>query len=112
MGELTRVLHAARLGNRAALEQFVISGYTDVRRLCAALVDEQSADDLAQDTLLRATRAIGYFRGDASGRDEAAAVCDCPRGTIWSRVARARDDLIGLIGLIAGEHAPRWATSG
>ena len=29
--------------------------------------------------------------------DEAAAVCDCPIGTIRSRVARARNDLIGLI---------------
>ncbi len=158
-----------------------MSGYTDVRRLCAALVDEQSADDLAQETLLRATRAMGDFRGDASGRtwllaiarrtcmdelrgryrrdrrdrliaatsgpsdaapdrtrdveiydllarlepdrrtafvltqlfrlpyDEAATVCDCPLGTIRSRVARARDDLIGLI---TGEHVPRRATSG
>ncbi len=29
--------------------------------------------------------------------DEAAAVCGCPTGTIRSRVARARDDLITLM---------------
>ena len=137
-------------------------------RLCAALVGNAAADDLAQETFLRATRALPQFRGQASGRtwilsiarrtcmddlrvryrrerrdrrltreassnhvpdasgdlatrdlliqlepdrriafvltqlfelsyDEAAAVCDCPIGTIRSRVARARNDLIGLI---------------
>ena len=30
--------------------------------------------------------------------EEAATVCGCPTGTIRSRVARARDDLIALMG--------------
>jgi RNA polymerase sigma-70 factor (ECF subfamily) len=29
--------------------------------------------------------------------DEAAAICDCPVGTIRSRVARAREDLIAMM---------------
>ena len=37
-------------------------------RLCAALVGNAAADDLAQETFLRATRALPQFRGQASGR--------------------------------------------
>jgi RNA polymerase sigma-70 factor (ECF subfamily) len=168
--ELSRAAHAARLGDQQALEQFVRRSYPEVWRLCAALVDEGAAEDLAQETFTRATAALRRFRGEASARtwilaiarrtcmdelrrryrqgrragqlaatvapsaaapdpsgevetrellvhldpdrraafvltqlfrlsyEEAAAVCGCPPGTIRSRVARARDDLIGLIG--------------
>lgn len=167
---------AARLGQRERVEQFVAACYPGVWRLCAALVDEGAADDLAQETFLRATRALPGFRGQADTRtwilaiarhvcmdelrgryrrgrrdtrlaavsafdavagdpagevatndllahldpdrraafvltqmfslsyDEAAAVCGCPPGTIRSRVARARGDLIELLGR---EHAAR-----
>jgi RNA polymerase sigma-70 factor (ECF subfamily) len=37
--------------------------------------------------------------------DEAATVCDCPPGTIRSRIFRAREDLIGL--LDSGEQSAR-----
>lgn len=171
MDELTRAAHAARLGDRQALDQLVRASYPEVLRLCAALVDEAAAEDLAQETFVRATRALRRFRGGSSARtwllsiarrtcmdelrrryrqsrragqlaaaaaaadatmpdpsgevemrellvhldadrrvafvltqlfrlsyEEAAAVCDCPTGTIRSRVARARDDLIALLG--------------
>jgi RNA polymerase sigma-70 factor (ECF subfamily) len=167
--ELSRLAHAARLGEPGALEAFIDAAYDQVRRLCASLADERSADDLTQETFVRSVRSLGRFRGDASartwllsiarhvcldelrrrgrqrGRDarlaagrtagalvapdaseevgvrdllsrlepdrraafvltqlhqlsyvEAAAVCDCPTGTIRSRVARARDDLIAM----------------
>jgi RNA polymerase sigma-70 factor (ECF subfamily) len=140
-----------------------------VWRLCAALVDRQAADDLAQETFVRAARSVSAFRGQANPRlwifaiarntcmdelrrrhrtrrrqeqmtaiagtaahsadpagevaanellahlegdrraafvltqlfrfsyQEAATVCDCPAGTIRSRVARAREDLIALL---------------
>ena len=139
----------------------------DVRRLCAHLVDPQSADDLTQETYLRAVRQLKQFRGDGPVRnwlltiarrtcageiaarqrrrdisldfaisnrldcrtdhtlqvelamlldaldpdrraafvltqilgctyEETAQICGCPIGTIRSRVARARDDLIGV----------------
>jgi RNA polymerase sigma-70 factor, ECF subfamily len=155
-------------GGSRALEQLVKATYADVWRLCATLVDEQADDDLAQETFLRAARALPRFRGESSRRTwvlsiarhvcmdelrgrhrrrrrdrrlqlaaeevardsdpaadlaaneiltqlgperrtafvltqllrlsyaEAAAVCGCPPGTIRSRVARARDDLIKL----------------
>lgn len=158
-------------GGSRGLERLVKATYADVWRLCAALVDEQAADDLAQETFLRAARALHRFRGESSPRTwvlsiarhvcmdelrgrhrrrvrdrrlllaasestqasdpaadmaanemlahlgperrtafvltqllrlsyaEAAVVCGCPAGTIRSRVARARDDLIGLASL-------------
>ncbi|HXB65941.1 MAG TPA: sigma-70 family RNA polymerase sigma factor [Solirubrobacteraceae bacterium] len=169
MDEVTLHAHAARLGDEHALEALVRAGYRDVWRLCAALVDRQSADDLAQETFVRATRALPGFRGHASARtwmlaiarntcvdelrarsrrrrreqllaatvasqptapdasdevtvndllslldidrrtafvltqifrlsyEQAAHVCDCPVGTIRSRVARARKELIAAL---------------
>jgi RNA polymerase sigma-70 factor, ECF subfamily len=155
-------------GGSRELEQLVKATYADVWRLCATLVDEQAAEDLAQETFLRVARALHSFRGESSSRTwvlsiarhvcmdelrvrhrrarrdrrllvaaeegahtfdpaadlaanemlahlgperrtafvltqllrlsyaEAAVVCKCPPGTIRSRVARARDDLIRL----------------
>jgi RNA polymerase sigma-70 factor, ECF subfamily len=177
MDELTRLAHTARLGDHRAVRAFVDTSYADVWRLCAALVDEQAADDLAQESYLRALRALRRFRGDSPARvwmlaiarhvcmdelrartrqrrrdrrlsdgadarplapdgadelatrqllaaldperraafiltqlfrlsyAEAATVCGCPPGTIRSRVARARDQLIELLGEdLAGER--------
>ena len=167
MDELTSLACAAGRGDRAALAELVRQTQSDVWRLCAYLVDPVSADDLAQDTYLRAIPALRRFRGDAPVRSwllaiarracaaelsarvrdrrladrlaatpdaalsqpqappgaqaavddllaalepdrraafiltqllgcsytEAAAICECPIGTIRSRVARAREDL-------------------
>ncbi len=169
MDQLTRDALAARSGDPAATAAFIRASQADVWRLCAHLVDDQSADDLTQDTYLRAFRALPAFRGESSARtwvlaiarracqdelrtrtrqrrrnalmsrlapqpahdpdlaesvgvlallrrldparraafvltqmlglsyEEAAVVCDCPLGTIRSRVARARSDLIELL---------------
>ena len=174
MDELTSLARAAGRGDRAALARLVQRTQGDVWRLCAHLAGPAAADDLAQDTYLRAIPALGKFRGDApvrvwllaiarracaaelaarardrrlasrlaampdAGSDiglgqpppppgaqvmaddliaaldpdrraafvltqllgcsyaEAAAICDCPVGTIRSRVARAREDLDAL----------------
>lgn len=150
------------------MDGFIRAGYEPVWRLCGVLVDRESADDLTQETFVKAVGAVRRFRGDASGRTwilaiarhtcmdelrsrsrqqrratmlanqadrsvpdpsgevgardllarldidrraaftltqllglsygEAAAICDCPIGTIRSRVARARDDLIEMLG--------------
>jgi RNA polymerase sigma-70 factor (ECF subfamily) len=167
MDELTLLARAAGRGDRGALARLIRQTQGDVWRLCAHLVDPAAADDLTQDTYLRAIPALGKFRGDAPvrvwllsiarracaaefearSRDrrltarlvampdaglsqppaapdaqvvaddlmaglrpdrraafiltqmlgcsyaEAAAICDCPVGTIRSRVARAREDL-------------------
>jgi RNA polymerase sigma-70 factor, ECF subfamily len=170
MDELTSLARAAGRGDRAALARLVRQTQGDVWRLCAHLVDPGSADDLTQDTYLRAIPALSKFRGDAPVRTwllaiarracaaeisvrsrdrqlaarlaglphgtlgapptepgaqtaadellnalepdrraafvltqmlgcsyaEAAAICGCPVGTIRSRVARAREDLVAM----------------
>ena len=177
MDELTSLARAAGRGDHAALAGLIRATQTDVWRLCAHLADPGSADDLAQETYLRAIPALRGFRGDAPVRTwlltiarrvcageiqarqrdrslsaslaagrraqpgpdpslrteltmliaaldpdrcaafvltqllgcsyaEAAAICGCPEGTIRSRVARARTDLIAMI-----VEAPRGATS-
>ena len=164
--DVTRQALAARDGDRIAFAGFVRQTQGDVWRLCAHLVDPGSADDLTQETYLRAVTAILRFRGDSSARtwlltiarrvcadairrrtrrrrallrrgtdpevvapptgtvelqalmaglsldrraaftltqvlglsyEEAAEVIGCPVGTIRSRVARARSDLIGAL---------------
>ncbi len=170
MDPLTRLAKAARDGDTQALEALVEGAYEQVWRLCASLVDDASADDLTQETFVRALRSLPGFRGESSARTwllaisrntcwdelrlrtrrrrrdaltatrrpeeasaadasqavtvadllarldadrraafvvtqvlglsyaEAAVVCGCPTGTIRSRVARARSDLLALLG--------------
>jgi RNA polymerase sigma-70 factor (ECF subfamily) len=173
MDDLTRLAHRAGAGDSLALERFVQASYEQVWRLCATVVDAQSADDLAQETFARAVRALPGFRGGSAAQtwllaiarhicldelrartrqrrrdavladdlkryqraasgvgdngdavalaelvdaldldrrtaftltqvlglsyDEAARVCECPVGTIRSRVARARAELVEML---------------
>ena len=166
MDELTRLALNAREGDREALERFVRVSQPAVWRLCAHLGGRSEADDLTQETFLRAIAALPAFRGDASARTwllviarrtcvdavrrairrrrllersplpsleapddtgaldldelvsrldedrrvafvltqilglsyaETAEVCSCPIGTIRSRVARARGELLGSL---------------
>lgn len=66
--DLTRLALAAGRGDRDALASFVRRAQPDVWRLCAHLADREVADDLTQDTFLRAIGALSRFRGDASAR--------------------------------------------
>ncbi len=66
--ELTRLALAAGDGDREALARFVRASQGEVWRLCAHLVDRQSADDLTQDVYLRAVPALARFRGDSTAR--------------------------------------------
>jgi RNA polymerase sigma-70 factor (ECF subfamily) len=175
----------ARAGDDEALVAFVRATQADVWRYVAHLADRAVADDLTQDTYVRALRSLRTFRGDAPARvwllaiarrvaadhvratqrdrdrraadheaadrgslhavtadpstelalqdlverlephrrsafvltqllglsyAEAARVCDCPVGTVRSRVARAREDLVE--GYFAGAVAPRQRRSG
>jgi RNA polymerase sigma-70 factor (ECF subfamily) len=175
MDELTSLARAAGRGDRGALARLIQQTQGDVWRLCAHLVEPAAADDLAQDTYLRAIGSLPKFRGDAPvrvwllaiarracsaeiaarsrnrrlaeriaalpdlGRSEpspqpdaqviaddlmaaldpdrraafvltqmlgcsyaeAAVICDCPVGTIRSRVARAREDLDAMTSEVA-----------
>jgi RNA polymerase sigma-70 factor, ECF subfamily len=157
---VTRDALAAQLGDQAAAARFVRATQAEVWRLVAHLGGREVADDLTQETYLRAFRALPRFAARSSARtwllaiarrvcadhvrvatrrrtaeparpqvaadisdqvilrtlldalpaprreafvltqllglgyEEAAAVCGCPIGTIRSRVARARDDLV------------------
>lgn len=166
--EHTRLLLAARDGDQVSLAAWVRQTQSEVWRLCAHLVDRQSADDLTQEVYVRAWRALSGFRAESSARTwllaiarrtcadairsrtrrrrladalrtragvgrvadtaeqvsletliaglhpdrraaftltqimglsyaDAAVVCDCPVGTIRSRVARARADLLSAM---------------
>jgi RNA polymerase sigma-70 factor, ECF subfamily len=66
--ELTSLARAAGRGDSRALATFVQRTQGDVWRFCAHLIDPASADDLAQETYLRAIPALGRFRGDAQVR--------------------------------------------
>jgi RNA polymerase sigma-70 factor, ECF subfamily len=66
--ELTRLFLAARDGDRTALLHAVRASQADVWRLVAHLVGPDNADDVTQDTYVRAWRALPAFRGDASAR--------------------------------------------
>ena len=64
-GGLRAVALRASAGDPHAVADFVAATSGRVWRLCAALVDPGSADDLAQDTFLRAVRSLPSYRGDA-----------------------------------------------
>jgi len=169
---VTRDALAAQQGDQAAAARFVRATQAEVWRLVAHLGGRAVADDLTQETYLRAFRALPRFAGRSSARtwllviarrvcadhvrtmarhrqeppgetvtgdiseqiilrtlldslpaqrreafvltqllglgyDEAAEVCGCPVGTIRSRVARARDDLIQALAPPGGQRDRR-----
>ena len=59
---------AARSGDPTAQAAFVRATQAEVWRFAAALVDPDAADDLTQETYLRAFRALPGFEGRSSAR--------------------------------------------
>ncbi len=107
MDDLTRLAHAARTREPGALDAFIAASHVEVWRLCAALVDEQSADDLTQETFVRAVHAVRRFRGDASARTWILAIArnacfDELRVRVRRRRADAAHDAVaGVAGVVA-----------
>ena len=66
--ESTALALAARAGDPRAQTAFVRSTQAEVWRFTAALVEPAAADDLTQETYLRAFRALPGFEGRASVR--------------------------------------------
>jgi len=66
--ELTRWFLAARDGDRTALLPAVRAAQPDVWRLARHLVGPDEADDVTQDTFVRAWRALPGYRGESSAR--------------------------------------------
>jgi RNA polymerase sigma-70 factor (ECF subfamily) len=62
------LLRRARAGDDRALEQFVRLTQADVWRFCSYLASPAEADDLTQETYLRAFRAAARFRFESSAR--------------------------------------------
>jgi RNA polymerase sigma-70 factor (ECF subfamily) len=65
---VTELALAAARGNARALEAFIKATQQDVWRFVAYLSDAGSADDLTQETFLRAIGAIQRFSGRSSAR--------------------------------------------
>jgi RNA polymerase sigma-70 factor (ECF subfamily) len=66
--DVTVLALAAREGDHLALSAFVRHTWSDVVRLVTAVAGRDLADDAAQDTYLRAIRALPAYRGDAGAR--------------------------------------------
>ncbi|MEJ3748091.1 sigma-70 family RNA polymerase sigma factor [Actinomycetes bacterium KLBMP 9797] len=181
--QVTEWALAAGRGDQAAAAAFVRATQPDVWRFVAHLAGRADADDLTQETYVRALRNLPGFAGRSTARtwlftiarravvdhfraaaarprlaavedweaavdaarsgrgsgvedrvvlrqllaglpverreafvatqvlglsyDEAAQVCDCPVGTIRSRVARAREDLVAAMAETTGSRARR-----
>ena len=65
---LTQLLIAARDGDHAALERFIVETQRDVWKLCRYLGDPDTADDLAQETFERAIGSLHRYRADGPAR--------------------------------------------
>jgi RNA polymerase sigma factor (sigma-70 family) len=68
LDETTELALAAAEGDPIAQSAFVKATQTDVWRFTAALVDPGVADDLTQETYLRAFRSLSAFEGRSSVR--------------------------------------------
>ncbi len=66
--EATAWALAAQTGVPVAAAAFVRATQAEVWRFCASLVDTPSADDLTQETYLRAFRALPGFEGRSTAR--------------------------------------------
>lgn len=94
--ELTRLALAARDGDEDALAQFVERTQPDVHRFCVSLGDRATADDLTQETYVRALGSLRRFRGDSSARTWLLAIA---RNVAADAIRRRtyRDRLIGRL---------------
>ena len=68
MGQLERLVARAADGDTAAQAALIRETQADVWRLCAHLADRQVAEDLTQETYLRALPALARFEGRSSLR--------------------------------------------
>ncbi|MGR6967855.1 sigma-70 family RNA polymerase sigma factor [Geodermatophilus sp. URMC 61] len=111
MEELERLAAAAVDGDPLAAAALVRATQSDVWRLCAALGDRQSADDLTQETYLRAFGSLHRFEGRSSLRtwllSIARRVCaDAVRSRRRRRLTLVREDA-ELEALGTGDDADR-----
>ena len=116
MDDLERITTDAAEGDPLAAAALVRATQSDVWRLCAALGDGQNADDLTQETYLRAFGALHRFEHRSSVRawllSIARRVCaDAVRSRRRRRLTLVRDDadLEGLTGMRDGDPVAEGA---
>jgi RNA polymerase sigma-70 factor, ECF subfamily len=95
--ELARVAADAVDGDPLAAATLVRATQSDVWRLCAALTDRESADDLTQETYARAFASLHRFEGRSSLRTWLLAIArrvcaDALRSRRRRRLTLVRDD--------------------
>ena len=81
---------AARDGDRVALSSFIRRTWGDVARLVTAVAGADLAEDAAQDTYLRALKALPAYRGDAAARTWVLAIARRAAIDAVRRAARRR----------------------
>ncbi|MCZ7527664.1 MAG: sigma-70 family RNA polymerase sigma factor [Acidimicrobiia bacterium] len=109
MDDLTRLLVAARDGDRVALAAAIRAGQPQVWRLARHLVGPEEADDVTQETFLRAYRALPAFRAEASGRTWLLSIARRTCADVIRRARRRRrlqERLVGRAGRPADHVAP------
>jgi RNA polymerase sigma-70 factor (ECF subfamily) len=116
MDELERIAADAAGGDPLAAAAFVRATQSDVWRLCAALGDRSSADDLTQETYLRAFGSLHRFENRSSVRtwllSIARRVCaDAVRSRRRRRLTLVRDDA-DLETLLQRDGAPDVVAEG
>ncbi|TFV89831.1 sigma-70 family RNA polymerase sigma factor [Blastococcus sp. CT_GayMR16] len=97
MDELERIAAGAAGGDPLAAAALVRATQSDVWRLCAALGDRSSADDLTQETYLRAFGSLHRFENRSSVRTWLLAIArrvcaDAVRSRRRRRLTLVRDD--------------------
>src|SRR3954452_4802310 len=116
MDELERIAADAAAGDPLAAAALVRRTQSDVWRLCAALGDPASADDLTQETYLRAFGSLHRFEHRSSVRTWlfviARRVCaDAVRARRRRRVTLVGDEhLEGLADIDGGDRVAEGAT--
>ncbi|MEX2291459.1 MAG: sigma-70 family RNA polymerase sigma factor [Mycobacteriales bacterium] len=101
MDELAGWADAARDGDPVAVTALVRATQGDVRRLCAYLVDDASADDLAQETYVRALRALPSYEARAPFRPWLLSIARRACADALRRRTRRRRLLVRLQGGLA-----------
>ncbi len=104
MDELAGWAHAARDGDPVAVAALVRATQQDVQRLCRYLVDTDSADDLAQETYVRALGALPAYEGRSPVRPWLLSIARRVCADELRRRVRRR----ALLGRLRGGLQDRW----
>ncbi len=113
---MTHLAIEARSGDPRAIAAFVRATQQDVWRLCSLVGRRGEADDLTQETYLRALQALGQFRGDSPVKVWLAGIARRTCSDDFRKSYRSRrlvDRLVGehLTGIQTADHTPSGVTA-